>query len=560
MNFKKYIQTLVIIIVGAVNCYSTNDINKNKTIPSETGQLKNLPQDMVIYEDGGNSSTTDGSVSEFKLSPHNFYNIDWDVFSERCHVVYSNGTIGGPENQLSIFLVFKNIKLNKTSHEIQATGQYLGFHQAQYEVNGFTLVLPPPTFEAGNTINIPCYETTVEISLNDYINTDGLDAGLTITDEFVWTLPSGWTTSDSQTGAFVAGPSINLIVPTTPYAPTKGLSVKAKAGNQYSSSATLEVTRNIGDFTISGISQVNCSQTYQYSTQDFSGVSYSWQLPTGWNGSSSSNTIDATVAGATGSITLTATSCNSQTSNATLPIQSIKIIPDNAVFEGSDFLCSSGSTYSITNLFPNSIVSWSNRSSNIGLNSSTSTSANLYAITNGSSGTIKPRITMTCGYDDMNTENVWVGKPDADDFTVYIEELYGDPVSGSPDGPFEVCDNSSYWICLYPYFLFDDQGINDVEFDFDFDYEVLDEGDDYIEITVDRIYEESTGEIYVDSECGYFTFKFLDFVEGNCGWYLMFTPNPTTGETTMSIETNSDKTIFDDSVEWEMEIFSQPKA
>jgi len=171
-------------------------------------------------------------------------------------------------------------------------------------------------------------------------------------------------------------------------------------------------------------------------------------------------------------------------------------------------------------------------------------------------GTVSLTVTTPSGTTAATSKNIWVGQPDASDFTVYVEERYGDPVSGSPGGPFEVCDNSSYWICLYPFFLFDDQGINDVEFDFNFDYDVLDEGDDYIVIHIDKIYEEDTGEIYVNSECGYITLKFLDFVEGNCGYYLMFTPNPTTGETTLSIETTSEDTEFDENAEWELEVYS----
>ncbi|MGC9342171.1 MAG: hypothetical protein ACP5E3_05685, partial [Bacteroidales bacterium] len=131
----------------------------------------------------------------------------------------------------------------------------------------------------------------------------------------------------------------------------------------------------------------------------------------------------------------------------------------------------------------------------------------------------------------------WAGPPDLDDFEVYIEELYGDPVSGSPGGPFEVCEGEQYWVCLYPYFLFDDQGINDVEFDFTFDYDVIDEGDDYIEIEVNSSPEDEEGEVYVTSECGYFTLEWMDFEEGTCGGYfMMISPNPTTGETTLSIE------------------------
>ncbi|MDT8347149.1 MAG: hypothetical protein RQ756_05055, partial [Flavobacteriaceae bacterium] len=50
------------------------------------------------------------------------------------------------------------------------------------------------------------------------------------------------------------------------------------------------------------------------------------------------------------------------------------------------------------------------------------------------------------------------------------------------------------------------EDINDVDFDFNFgNYDVLDEGDDYIVIHIDEIYEEGTGEIYVDSDCGYIT-------------------------------------------------------
>jgi hypothetical protein len=157
--------------------------------------------------------------------------------------------------------------------------------------------------------------------------------------------------------------------------------------------------------------------------------------------------------------------------------------------------------------------------------------------------------------------------PDPDDFTVYIEELYGDPVPGSPDGPFEVCDGERYWICLYPFFLFDDQGITDVEFDFNFDYDVLEEGDDYIEIEINNIYEEAEGEVYVNSECGYFTLKWMDFEEGTCGgYYMMFTPNPTTGETTLSIEQGEaeepilksalQKPDFDENAEWDLEVYS----
>ena len=143
--------------------------------------------------------------------------------------------------------------------------------------------------------------------------------------------------------------------------------------------------------------------------------------------------------------------------------------------------------------------------------------------------------------------------------------MYGDPVEGSPDGPFVVCEGEQYWISLYPSFLFDDYGISDVEFDFNFDYDVLDEGDDYIEIEINSNPDGEEGEVYVTTECGYYTLKFMEFEEGDCGYYMMISPNPTTGETTLSIESTTEatnlksastKSDIDDDAEWELEVYS----
>lgn len=43
----------------------------------------------------------------------------------------------------------------------------------------------------------------------------------------------------------------------------------------------------------------------------------------------------------------------------------------------------------------------------------------------------------------------------------------------------------------------------------------------------------------------------------NDGYFLVFTPNPTTGETTLSIETTSKEKTFDENAEWELEVYGQ---
>ncbi len=40
------------------------------------------------------------------------------------------------------------------------------------------------------------------------------------------------------------------------------------------------------------------------------------------------------------------------------------------------------------------------------------------------------------------------------------------------------------------------------------------------------------------------------------GYYMMFSPNPTTGETTLTIESTSEEKTVDENAEWELEIYS----
>ncbi len=57
------------------------------------------------------------------------------------------------------------------------------------------------------------------------------------------------------------------------------------------------------------------------------------------------------------------------------------------------------------------------------------------------------------------------------------------------------------------------------------------------------------------SECDTTTSEL--FVEVDCGYLLVFTPNPASGETILSIESNSEKKIADETVDWELEVYDQ---
>jgi hypothetical protein len=67
-------------------------------------------------------------------------------------------------------------------------------------------------------------------------------------------------------------------------------------------------------------------------------------------------------------------------------------------------------------------------------------------------------------------------------------------------------------------------------------------------------------EVYADACNGVNSKVIIDyFGSGYCGssYSLIFSPNPATGETTLSIETASEDIDFDENAEWELEIYNQ---
>ncbi len=66
-------------------------------------------------------------------------------------------------------------------------------------------------------------------------------------------------------------------------------------------------------------------------------------------------------------------------------------------------------------------------------------------------------------------------------------------------------------------------------------------------------------EVYANTCCGMNTKVFTDYLSGGycrSSYSMRLSPNPTTGETTLSIETTSDDTEFNENVEWELEVYS----
>jgi hypothetical protein len=298
-------------------------------------------------------------------------------------------------------------------------------------VGSFTLTLPVPIITNGSTINIPCYSTAqITLSLNLYRNTadNGIDQWETITDDFEWTLPSGWQTTTGQTGTFVSTSSINVVPPAS--SSSVLISVRAKANTQYSLPATLQITRNLEDFKVTGKTSVLCNTTEGYTAPEASGVSYTWHLPIGWEGTSTTNYIDVLVKGASGSVSCTMTGCNGTKTSSLLPV-SVNTIDPNVTLSGPSLVCSSGATFTLSSLAAGNTVLWETSSNLIVVSGQGTTaftvrasggilpeaiqvnsmeSAQMVNEPTGSSGWVRATISNSCGSVPLE-KTIWAGLP-----------------------------------------------------------------------------------------------------------------------------------------------------
>jgi hypothetical protein len=160
-----------------------------------------------------------------------------------------------------------------------------------YGTSGCTLPAQPSTI-SGNT-------SVTSGSTNTYSVT--AVAGVS----YAWTLPSGWSGSSTTNSITATAGSSGTI------------SVVATNSCGSSTARTLAVTVGCTlpaqPSAISGNTTVASGSSNTYSVAAVSGVSYAWTLPSGWSGSSTTNSITAT-AGSSGTISVVATnSCGSST-------------------------------------------------------------------------------------------------------------------------------------------------------------------------------------------------------------------------------------------------------
>ena len=224
---------------------------------------------------------------------------------------------------------------------------------------------------------------------------------------YTWTLPSGWTGSSTSN-------SINVTSGST----SGNVTVTANNACGSSTAQTLAVTANTTPAqpgTISGGATPCSGSSVTYSVAAVSGATtYTWTLPSGWTGTSTSNSINVTTGSTSGNISVTANnSCGNSTAR-TLAVTASAMPSQPGSISGSTSLCSgTATTYSVATVAGATTYAWTlpsgwtgtSTTNSINVTSST-TSGNITVTANNSCGSSTPStLAVTAGTMSVNSSS-----------------------------------------------------------------------------------------------------------------------------------------------------------
>jgi len=215
---------------------------------------------------------------------------------------------------------------------------------------------------------------------------------------YTWTLPNGWT-----------GSSTTESISATADATSGNILVTANNACGSSTAQTLSVTVASAPAqpgTISGLSSICDGGTNTYSIATVNGAtSYTWTLPNGWSGSSTTESISATPNATSGDILVTAdNTCGSSTAQSlTVNVDPAPAQP--AVITGTDSICEGATeTYSVVSVNGATSYTWTLPNGWTG----SSTTESIVATADATSGSISVTADNGCGSSTAQTINVTV--------------------------------------------------------------------------------------------------------------------------------------------------------
>lgn len=223
-------------------------------------------------------------------------------------------------------------------------------------------------------------------------NSNYVTSGSSNATSYAWSVSpvsAGIISGTGTTGAMDWDPS---------FSGTATITVKGvNSCGQSTSGATVNVTINPIAATpgaISGSSVVCAGAPYTYSVvNDPGALSYTWTLPSGWSGSSTSNTINTTATSNAGTITVIANNNCGSSSAATLTVSSGSISQPGTISGNSSVCMGTSQTFSVAPVAGASSYNWTLPS---GWSGSSSTNS-ITATVGSNSGTVSVAASNACG-------------------------------------------------------------------------------------------------------------------------------------------------------------------
>ncbi len=237
---------------------------------------------------------------------------------------------------------------------------------------------------------------------------------------YTWTLPPGWSGSSTST-------SINAT------AGSNGGTISVTANNSCGSSSPRTSSVGVTSIpaqpgTIGGQTSVCPNTVNTYSISQVSGATYyTWTLPSGWSGNSTSESINATAGSNGGTISVTANNTCGSSSPGTIVVNVTPIPAQPGNISGAVSICqNSTNIYNISPVSGATIYTWTLPPGWSG--SSTSTTINATAGTTG--GTISVTADNFCGSSSPETLPVTVNSVPSQPSSIFGNAT---PVSGSSE-------------------------------------------------------------------------------------------------------------------------------
>jgi hypothetical protein len=251
-------------------------------------------------------------------------------------------------------------------------------------------------------------------------------ASVTGATSYTWTLPSGWS-----------GSSTTESIPVTVGSGGGTISVIAKNSCGSSSPRNLSVivsTAPNQPGSISGSSSACQGSDQVYSISSVPGAtSYVWTLPSGWSGSSTSESIIATLGSAGGTISVAANNTCGLSAARNLSVTVLTVPARPASISGGTSVCEGSiEVYSISPITGATSYTWTLPSGWSG----TSNSESITATAGASGGTISVTANNSCGSSAVRN------------LIVTVSSIPGQP--GAISGPAEVCQGSNQVYSILP--------------------------------------------------------------------------------------------------------------